>query len=42
MIGSLYCYNVNYEKKNYQWMTIIPATIYGQKETKKNNEICML
>ena len=38
MIGSLYCYKVNYEKKNYQWMTIVPATIYGQKEIKKNNE----
>ena len=37
MIGTLCCYNVNYEDKKYQWTTIIPATIYGQKILKKES-----
>jgi GDP-L-fucose synthase len=39
MIGSLYCYKVNYENKKNQWMTIVPATIYGQKVTKNNKHM---
>jgi len=39
MIGSFYCHKVNYENKKYQWMTIIPATIYGQKISKNNKNM---
>ena len=38
MIGTLCCFKANFENKNFKWMTIIPATIYGQKISKKDTD----